>query len=169
MENALGTDWNFTDEFDTSFHNNKYSLNEMSTTVGLSAQDLLDMCVMNIDMPQVSGDIDSVLIAGEYRLNAKKFQPFTITITFRDVLGLKLRDYFMKIWQETQTQYFNDIKSSISIKTKGNLLFESDTCLISSVSQVQLDNSNTQVAEFSVEFQTPHYTNSDTKEFGRRS
>ncbi len=174
MTNAMRTQWNITDDFSCLFFNRKYNLTEIANKAGLSnAQELLDICIINIDMPQLSGDIEAVLVAGEYRLNAKKFQPFTITLTFRDILGLKLRDYFMNIWTSTQTEYYDDIKSSIEIATANsdqgkNLLFKSDDCLIASVSQVQLDNSNTQISEFSVEFQTAYYTNSDLNAFGRR-
>lgn len=169
LRNATGTRWNLTDDFDFYFQNSLFNLESVSSQVnGLRPQALLDMCVMNIDMPQLSGDIDAVLHAGEYRLNAKKFQPFTITVTFRDVLGLKLRDFFIELWSDTQTEYFDDIKSTIEVQTQGNLIFKSDMCLIASVSQVQLDNSNAQISEFSVEFQTPYYTNYQLKEFGKR-
>ncbi len=168
MNNALKTKWNLTDDFDFRFTNPKYTLAGISADNGISPQEILDMCCMNIDLPQLSGDIDAVLHAGEYRLNAKKFQAFTVSVTFRDVLGLKLRDHFLKIWSDTQTEYFDSIKSKLEVYTQGNLIFESDMCLIASVSQVQLDNSNTQVSEFTVEFHTPYYTNSDMKDFGKR-
>ena len=170
MANALKTRFNLTDDFDTRFTNSKHSLNDLNkeSLPGMSSQEILDVCVMNIDLPQFSGDIDAVLHAGEYRLNAKKFQPFTISVTFRDVLGLKLRDYFIKIWADTQREYFDSIKSKLEVYTQGKLIFESDMCLIASVSQVQFDNSNAQISEFTVEFQTPYYTNSDMKNFGKR-
>ena len=169
MENALKTQWNLTDDFDFRFTNVKYTrdLQELASGVGLDSQSLLDMCTMNIDLPQMSGDIDAVLHAGEYRFNAKKFQPFTISITFRDVLGLKLRDYFMHIFMDQQGTYFNLIKSGIEVYTKDKLIFESQDCLIASVSQVQFDNSNAQVTEFTIELQTPYYTNSDVINFGQ--
>lgn len=166
MNNALKTKWNLTDEFMFTFSNQYFDLEKPASRAGMSKQDLLNMCVMNIDMPQLSGDIDAVLHGGQYRLNAKKFSPFVITVTFRDIFGLKLRDYFLEIWAKTQTEYFEDIISAMEITTQDELLFKSDDCIIASVSQVQLDNASTQISEFSVEFQTAYYTNSDLEKFG---
>lgn len=161
IKNALATKWNLTDDFDFTFSNNKHYLTNLNTN--LQPQEILDMCVMNIDMPQLMGDVEEVLQGGEYRLIAKKFMPFTLSVTFRDILGLKLRDYFIKIFQNQQTEYFDVIKSSIQVKTQDNLIFKSEDILIVSVSQVQIDNTNTQITEFSVEFKTPYYTNSGMK------
>lgn len=169
MMNAMQTQWNLTDDFDFRITNLKHNLGHLSSLVSLAPQEVLDMCTMNIDLPQLSGDIDAVLHAGEYRLNAKQFQPFTVSITFRDVLGLKLREYFTKIWMDQQKEYFDRIKSKIEVYTQGNLIFESDMCLIASVSQVQFDNANAQISEFTVEFQTPYYTNSSMQDFGKRN
>ena len=126
MINALGTKWNLTDDFETMFLNPKFQLSEIASVVGLDAQSLLDICVMNIDLPQLSADLDAVIHAREYRLNAKLHQPFTVSITFRDVLGLKLRDYFTEIWIAQQREYFNDIKSEIKVYSQRELIFESD-------------------------------------------
>ena len=166
ISNVLRADWNLTDDFSFLFinHNENITPPDMQ---GFQPIDIFDMTAMSIDMPQVSGDLEAILQGGEYRLVAKKFQPFTISVTFRDYLGLKLRDYFLKIYMLQQTEYQEDIKSFIEVRTKDNLLFESSECMIASVSQVQLDNSNTQISEFTVEFQSPYYTNTDTKEFGK--
>ncbi len=161
IKNAIETRWNLTDDFDFTFSNGVYRLENLNTS--LQPQEILDMCLINIDLPQLSSDVEEVLQGGEYRLNAKKFTAFTLSVTFRDVLGLKLRDYFIKIWQAQQTEYFDDIKSSIQIETQNNLIFKSDDVLIVSVSQVQMNNSDTQITEFSVEFKTPFYTNSGMK------
>jgi hypothetical protein len=166
ISNIVRANWNLTDDFSFMFVNNNENV-EPPNMQGFQPLDIYDMSVINIDMPQVSGDLESILQGGEYRLVAKKFQPFTITVTFRDFLGLKLRDYFLRIYMLQQTEYQEKIKSFIEIRTKDELLFESAECMIASVSQVQLDNSNTQISEFSVEFHSPYYTNTDTKEFGK--
>ena len=46
-------------------------------------------------------------------------------------------------------------------------VFGSDNLLITSVSQSQLDNNNTQAVEFTVEFVSPTFSNSLVKDFGK--
>ena len=165
IQNAQRVNWNITDDFGFTFNNNKFPLKNLDIN-GLRPQEILDICTMNIDMPQLTADVEAVLQGGEYRLNAKKFSNFTFSVTFRDVLGLKLRDYFIMIWMKTQTEYFDDIKSSVEVRTQKELIFKSSDVLIANVSQVQFDNANTQVSEFTVEFQAPFYSNSDRTDFG---
>ncbi len=164
MKNALRTNWTLTDDFSFIFTNNKRPL----TTSGsdMSVQDILDMSVINIDLPQLGSDVETVMQAGEWRIYNAKFQPFTFSATFRDFGSLDLRNYFSIVWMDAQRGYFDKVKSTVKISVNGGIVFETEDCLITSVSQVQLDNSNSQIAEFTVEFSTPYYSNSQIKNFG---
>jgi len=137
--------------------------------IGMSPQDYLDMSVINIDTPQISSPVDNILVAGSYRLTAKKFQVYTFSVTFRDTVGMPLKQYFTKVWMKQQTEYFDDIKTTIKLSASGKNIFSSDDCLIDSISQSQFDNSNTQAAEFTVSFVSPFYTDSNIKKFGAYS
>lgn len=164
MKNALRTNWTKTDDFMFTFSNNKRPLQVEGSN--MTIQDVLDMCVINIDLPQLGSDVESVMQAGEWRIYNTKFQPFTFSITFRDFGALSLRNYFSAVWMDAQRGYFDDTKSTIKISVGGKIAFESEECLITAVSQVQLDNSNSQIAEFTVEFSSPYYSNSEIKNFG---
>jgi hypothetical protein len=162
MTNALLMNWALTDDFQFYFDNKR-----KLTHSALSIQDLYDVTIKNIDLPQLGSSVESTMVGGEWRIYNSVFQPFTLTVTFRDFGGLDLRNYFSAVWMDAQRGYFKDVASTIKISIGGKLVFESAYCLITSVSQVQLDNSNSQVAEFSVEFTSPYYTNDAVKNFGK--
>ena len=164
MRNALSTKWTKVDDFSFLFYNKFRPLTVKAT--GMSVGDIFDMCTMNIDLPQLGSSAETVMIGGEYRIYNAKFEPFTFSITFRDFGSLDLRNYFSAVWMDAQRGYFDDIRSHIKISTQGKPIFESRDCLITAVSQVQMDNANSQIAEFTVEFSSPYYSNSQIKDFG---
>ncbi len=168
MQNVLKTDFAITDDFDFIFDNTKYKSNEFSKQ-GLKGSDVINMCTMNMDLPQMSSNITTVLHGGVYRLMAEKQTPFTCTVTFRDIAGTELRAYFIAIWMAQQTHYFDEIKSSLEIKMDKKTIYKTEDAMIQSISQIQFDNSNTQIVEFSVAFTSPYFTNEYQKEFGHLS
>ena len=166
MKNALRTNWTMTDDFQFTMQNKNRPL---TVSGGMGVQDVYDMAVLNVDLPQLGSDVESVMQAGEWRIYNAKFQPFNFSITFRDFGGLDLRNYYSAVWMDSQRGYYDDIKSKVTISVAGKIAFESEDCLITSVSQVQLDNSNSQITEFTVEFTSPYYTNWQIKNFGSDS
>jgi len=167
MRNALGTNWTKTDDFSFLFYNKFRPLTVKAA--GMSVGDVYDICTMNIDLPQLGSTAETVMIGGEYRIYNAKFEPFTFSVTFRDFGSLDLRNYYSAVWMDAQRGYFDDIRSHVKIAAQGKIVFESRDCLITSVSQVQMDNSNSQVAEFTVEFSSPYYSNHSIKDFGSDS
>ena len=165
MSNALNTRFQLTDDFQFTFSNNVVQGNTVESE--LSFQDILDICCISTDTPQLSSDVEPVLMGGSYRLSIKKFQSFTFSCVFRDIEGSKLKNYFTKIWMLQQSSYFDEIKSSIQLSVNQKTVFSSENCLISSVSQSQYDNGNTQASEFTVEFQSPYYSSTDIKDYGK--
>ncbi len=162
-QNVMNTKWDLTDDFQFFISNKNFPL----TTKGYeTTQDIFDKCVISIDLPQMGSDVQNIMIAGEYRIYNDKHQPFAFTVTFRDFAGLSLRDYFTGVWIEAQSGYFNDVRSTVKISIDGTLSFASDDCLISSVSQVQFNNNDSQIVEFTVEFSSPYFTNSKISKFG---
>lgn len=164
MRNALRTNWALTDDFMFTFTNNHRPLNTSGTDI--SVQDILDIAVINVDLPQLGSDVESVMQAGEWRIYNAKFQPFSFSVTFRDFGALNLRSYFSQVWMDAQRGYYDEVKSFVRISMDGGIVFESEDCLISAVSQVQLDNNNSQIAEFTVEFTSPYYSNAEVTRFG---
>ena len=162
MTNALNTKFSLTDDFQFTFGNRMFTLEGSP----LPIQELLEICTINVDITALDASLDTQIMGGSYRVKVSRYQPFTINITFRDIYGLKLREYFTKIWMAQQTQYFDDIKSSIKLSVENNVLFSSDNCLISNISQINFDNNNTQITEFTVSFTSPYMSNSSTSNFG---
>ena len=164
MTNALRADWALTDDFQIYIFNKHLHLDGIQ---GFTNQDILDMCIINVDIPTMQADVPNTMVSGTWRVHAAKFQPFTVNVTFRDLNGLKLKEHFTEVWMAQQRQYFDDIKSEIKISVGQSEVFSSDNLLITSVSQSQLDNNNTQAVEFTVEFVSPTFSNSTVKDFGK--
>jgi len=164
MTNALKADWALTDDFQIYIFNKFLHLDGIQS---FTSQDILDMCVINVDIPTMQAEIPNTLVSGSWRVHTAKFQPFTLSVTFRDLAGLRLRERFIEIWMAQQRQYFDDIKSEIRIAINQEEVFGSDNLLISSVSQSQLDNNNTQAVEFTVEFVSPTFSNGLAEDFGK--
>jgi len=162
IQNALGTEWTLTDDFQFTFANPSVQLDGGH----LPPQDLWDICVINIDTPQLTSNVNDYVVGGSRKFSVSRFEKFTISVTFRDVLGLKLKEYFTKIWMMQQTRYPDEIQSTLTVSANQSIIFHSNKCLIDSVSQSQLDNSNTQILEFTVQFSSPIYSNSTVSEFG---
>ncbi len=164
MRNAMQTRFCITDDFLFTFHSASRELNVKDTN--LSAQEILDMCIMSVNLPEVSSSTEAVLQGGEYRIYNAIFRPFEITATFRDFGSTDLRNYFASAWMDSQRGYFDDVACKVSIQHRGKVMFESSECLVTSVSQVELDNGSTQVAEFTVSMTSPYYTNDEISKFG---
>ena len=164
MKNALRTNWAKTDDFQFTFANKHRPLNVTSS--GMSVQDVLDMTVMNLQLPELGSQAESIVQAGEWRIYNAKFQPFTLSLTFRDFGSLDLRRYFSEIWMDCQRGYFDVHKSYIKVSIAGEVAFESEDCLITNVSQVDLSNENSQITEFTVQFTSPYYSAKGISKFG---
>ena len=164
MTNALRAEWALTDDFQIYLFNKHLNIDGIQ---GFTSQDILDMCVINVDIPTMQAEVPNTLVAGAWRVHAAKFQPFTLSVTFRDLSGLRIRERFTEVWMAQQRQYFDDIKSEIRISINQSDVFSSDNLLITSVSQSQLDNNNTQAVEFTVEFVSPTFSNQIVKDFGK--
>jgi len=162
IDNTLNARWTWTDDFSFAFHNNAVFF----PSTGFNPQDVWDMAVINVDTPQVSASVSSVVMGQSYRFFVPLHETFSITVTFRDFEHLKLKEYFTKIWAKQQTYYYDEIKSYMKVVAGEGRVFESYDLLINSVSQSQLDNANTQILEFSVEFISSKITNNTLFDFG---
>ncbi len=167
MKNAIQANWAIVDDFQTIYIHRTRPLTTPNN--GMTPQDILDIAIINIDLPQLASDAETVMQGGEWRIYNAKFQPFSFSITFRDFGGLDLRNYFSAVWMDAQRGYYDEVKSIVKISVADTIVFESEDCLITSVSQVQLSNDNTQIAEFTVEFTSPYYSNTQIKDFGSDS
>jgi hypothetical protein len=166
MSNVQSASWIWTDDFRFFFSNNKVTLDNFQGYTGL---DIWDMCIINIDTAQLSATPTDVVMAGKHRYWVPLQGTINITATFRDFEGMRLKEYFTKIWHKQQKEYFDVIKSTVKIfDAFENIIFESDHILIDSISQSQFDNANTQITEFSVVFSTGVYGTGEVKGIGSK-
>jgi hypothetical protein len=162
ITNALNTQWALTDEWVFTFNNTRYQLN-----AGMYAQDIWDICTINIDSPQFGAPVNDTVIGGTRRFYTSIYNSFSLSVTFRDIMGMKLKEYFTKIWAAQNTKYFDDIKSTVQLSERGNIIFHSDDCLISDISQSQFSNDNNQIIEFTVTFMCTSFSNNELGGFGK--
>jgi len=162
-QNVINTPWTLTDDFQFIITNNAYPLQISGAE---TVKDVFDKSIKSVDLPQMGSDTQHVMMGGEWRIYNSKHQPFTFSVVFRDFSGLSLRSYFVGLWIAAQRDYFDEAKSTINISVGGRSVFKSEHCLISSVSQVQFDNENSSIAEFSVEFASPYFSNDKIAMFG---
>jgi hypothetical protein len=133
MKNVQKANWIWTDDFKLFFYNSVIPLEAFQ---GFYADDIWDMCTINIDTAQLSAAPNDVVLAGKHRYWVPLQGTISITATFRDFVGMRLKEYFTKIWFAQQKYYFDEIKSTIRIfDAYGNIMFESDNILIDSISQ----------------------------------
>ena len=161
LQNALNTKWIITDDFQFTFANPSVTISG-----SLSPQDIWDISVINIDLPQVSANVNDFVVGGSRKLATSRFEKFTLSVTFRDIQDVKLKEYFTKIWMMQQTRYPDEIYSTITVSSHETIMFHSNKCLIDTVSQSQLDNGNNQILEFTVQFSSPIFSNSSVADFG---
>jgi len=163
MKNIYSANWSLTDEFVFTFSNTSYQLE----STGYSPQDVWNMCVINIDTPQITAPINDFTMGGIKRMYSGMYGVYTTSVTFRDFEGMFLKDFFTKIWAAQYTKYFDEIKSTIHVSSAGKTIFQSDDCLISDISQSQLSHDNNQIMEFTVSFNCLSYTSNTIAGFGK--
>ena len=169
------TNWSLTDNFSVYFSFpetpdgvSKYTFDFKKFTHLENIEDIFQMSVTTVNVPDMrSGEITSVL-GGEYRIQNKMFELFRFSVTFKDFNNHVLYRYFQMLWAASQYEYLDNVKIGVFI-TSGDfddVIFSSPECLIENVSQLTYDQGNTQIAEFSVEFKTATVSNMTLREFG---
>jgi len=162
---AASQNWQYTDDFKFFYSNAKYALGVPGATTDTGT--FIEIATVNVALPQLSAGIEQAYHGGEWRITTQKFNPFSLSATFKDVQGMGLRGYFTRIWADQQDEYFNSIKSTLQVLSKGNLILATDTALISDVSQATFDQGNTQIIEFSVSFTFTSFSTPSLQNFGK--
>jgi len=161
VQKATKRNWFLTDNFEVYFHNPK--IPDPTENFGSTLQ----TCVINVTVPALNAAPTDIILGGERRIGVQIFETFKYTITFRDFNSGQLRRYFEAIFISQQYEYFNDIKSTITMYTNdGTLLFHTEDSLITSISEFTLDNLSTQIAEFAVSFEATRLNDDLISGFG---
>lgn len=121
--------------------------------------DDLNLSLKSIDTPQYTNNPVEIFTGNEWRFNNGRDEMFRFTMTFRDYKQMELYSKFVKMYNVSKDNYFDNIKLNISIKLDDEMrvlpviLLNMGDAIIENISQVQFDHTTeNQIAEFSVGF-----------------
>lgn len=169
INNIVNTNWMLTDDFEFTFYNFAIDINKFIVHENTIVQNIFDRHTMSCEIPILTTGEYETVSGGERRINNKMIEMFRFNAKFRDSDSAALRRYFMKIIAAQQFEYFDDIKSTITIMNNGVLVYYSTNILITSISPIQFSHDSTQIAEFDVAFISNTYGDVDVNDFGKTS
>ena len=122
---------------------------------------VIDAAIVSIDTPEYTNAEIAEFIGGEWKFHVGRDELFRTTVTIRDFNQMSIYKRLVGAYNDIKDKYFDEIKFSIKIyncEDTGvgeSLLFETDTAIIESISQIQFNQtSENQIAEFSVRFKS---------------
>lgn len=138
---------------------------ETKAKVGWTDQILrdLNLNVISVDTPQFTNQPIEVFVANKWRIHNGRDELYRFSVTFRDKDQLTLYRAFVKHYNETRADYFDNVKLVINLskdadwfgEQENKQLFEFGDVIIESVSQIQFNNTTeNQIAEFTVNFKS---------------
>lgn len=128
--------------------------------------DVLQLSIKNVDLPQHSPDLVEKMTAGKWHISRNEDELYVLSITFRDMWGGTLYRLFKNIWRIGKKNYPDVIKFNIQVflthsgkeTTDKNFnpvcVYYSSEALLTSISQVQLSHENNEIMEFTLEFKS---------------
>jgi hypothetical protein len=156
---AYDTKWSFINSFDVSF---QFSGSMMAQSGWNNATDgrNINLHVVSIDTPQFTNSPIEVFVANQWAIHNGRDELYRFSITFRDKDQMSLYRKFVKMYQYTREDYFDNISFYVRLSKDADWLGERDSTLmefydtmIESVSQLQFNNTTeNQIAEFTVQF-----------------
>lgn len=164
VEQILSKKWDMTDDFQVAFVS-QYLQKIMPDYIN-DFYEMMNYAIVNVTLPMMSAQEIESVIQGTRRVNVKLQESFRFEITFRDYSGGILRKMLTALWIAQQFEYFDDVKSHITIMQNNALAFTSDNCLILSIGTQTYDHNNTGFSEFTVSFISPSYTDEFVRDFG---
>lgn len=125
-----------------------------------SFTDDINLNIVSATTPDFTNDPIEAYIGGKWYIANGKDQLYRFTITFRDQNQMKLYRTFLKIYDYTKYNYFDDSKMSIIYNKDADWANESELqivefngVLIEAVSNLSFSNdTENQIAEFTVSF-----------------
>jgi len=167
VKKISNTNWFLTDNFEVTINNNTVKTGHFENFA-----DDVRKSVVSVTLPELTANENDQVIGGERRIGVQLFEAFRFSVKFRDFNGGQLRQFFEAIWVKQQYEYFDDIRSSVTITTSAGtgqnatILFASQDCLITGISAFSLDNNSTAIAEFDVSFYTNKFSDDLVSGFG---
>lgn len=131
----------------------------LQNQVGIFTDDI-NLNVISLNTPDFVNDPIESFIANKWFIHNGRDELYRFSITFRDQNQMDLYRKFLKIYEYTKTNYFDDVAFSIIVMKDADWYNEQDIIvmelgktLIESVSNIAFSNdTENQIAEFQVNF-----------------
>lgn len=155
INDAYSRRWSMINTFTAEIHLPPY----LSGKVGPFDEDI-NLNIVSVTTPDYTNDPIEVFVANRWVIQNGKDSLYRFTITFRDHNQMSLYKKFMRIYNLTKENYFDDIKMNIVINKDPDWADESDKkimhfwgVLVEGVSNLSFSNdTENQIAEFTVSF-----------------
>lgn len=123
--------------------------------------DLINISIIGFDTPNYTNAEIAEFIGNEWRYHVGRDEMMSYQLTFRDSNQMQLYRKFLTAYNKQKGQYFDKIQWMIQLYNSAEkgvpdkLLFETQTAIIESVSQLQYNHTTeNQITEFSVSFKS---------------
>ncbi|UOK16786.1 hypothetical protein [Vibrio phage phiKT1024] len=133
----------------------------VQSEVGTFTDDI-NLNIISVSTPDFVNDPIEAFIANRWFIHNGKDQLYRFSITFRDQNQMSLYRSFLKIYNMSKTNYFDDVAMSIIISKDADWFNESDKILmelggtmIEGISNLDFSNdTENQIAEFTISFKS---------------
>lgn len=166
VQKAYKKRWSFINNFTCIITPVASEMQGIAAEFGILFRDL-DLNIKDVTVPQYSYNQIDFWMVDRHRVTVGQTAPMTLTITFRDEDQMRLYKAFLAMFQASKNLYPDNAAFSIKVAKDADYLgeldntvvFDAQKALITSVSQLNFSNeTEAQIAEFSVEFYVFEYT-----------
>lgn len=162
LQRAYEEKWSFINTFTFQMNvNDEETRNEAGWTEEMLRN--INLFVVSVDTPQFTNTPIEVFTANQWRIHNGRDELYRFSVTFRDKDQMSYYRAFVKHYNKTRADYFDNVKLTINLsknadwygEVEDKALFEFSDTIIESVSQLQFNNTTeNQIAEFTVNFKT---------------
>lgn len=155
IKQAYQRQWSMINSFTVQFNFTPALISQ----VGVFTDDI-NLNIKSLNTPDFVNDPIESFIANKWFIHNGKDQLYRFSMTFIDQNQMSLYRNFLKIYDMTKTNYFDDVAMSIIVSKDADWFNESDSTLmelsgvlVEGVSNLAFDNeTENQIAEFTVSF-----------------
>ncbi len=161
VQSIYEANWILSDEFEIEIDNDTNKI----------TQDIWNMSVISFSMPEFSAGEGESILGGIRKLSSRINNALRFTISFRDIGHADLSKYFQTKFALQQKLYFDQISTKINIyhlnssEEKRVLLFSTEA-IITNISGMTFNNSESNIQEFTVSFTASVFTSNSLNDFG---
>lgn len=151
------TKWSMVNNFTIQINNDKLS-SVIREDIGVFDQDELNLSLVNIQTPDFANTLISSFIANGWRFHTNYDNLYTMSLTFRDKNQMELYRKFLKLYESTKDQYFDDVKFEMIIYKDPDWYGEEqskfmilESCIITDISNIDFNTTTaSEIAEFKI-------------------